>query len=192
MRINPGVIVTLPLVLLTAGCQQPAPDAPAVTATAENAVERGEYLVTVGGCHDCHTPKVAGPNGPEADMSRLLMGHPADDAVLDIPDGLVAPDGWGALVNSHLTAWVTPAGVAYAMNLTPDEETGIGSWTEQMFFDALKSGRHQGTGRAILPPMPWVWYRYMTDDDLRAVFAYLQSIPPIRNPIPEPLPPPGS
>ena len=65
----------------------------------------------------------------------------------------------------------------------------LGSWTEQMFVDALRTGKHQGTGRDILPPMPWYWYRFMTDDDLKAVYAYLQSLPPINNPIPDPTPP---
>jgi hypothetical protein len=56
---------------------------------------------------------------------------------------------------------------------------------------AIKTGKHQGvpSGRDILPPMPWNWYRNMTDDDLKAVFAYLQSLPPIKNAIPDPLPP---
>jgi hypothetical protein len=75
------------------------------------------------------------------------------------------------------------------MNLTPDKATGLGSWTDQMFMDAIRNGKHRGTGRVILPPMPWNWYRNMTDEDLKAVFAYLQSLPPISNAIPEPTPP---
>jgi hypothetical protein len=58
-----------------------------------------------------------------------------------------------------------------------------------MFVKAIKTGKHQGAGRDILPPMPWNWYRNMTDDDLKAVFAYLQSLPPVKNVIPDPLPP---
>jgi hypothetical protein len=189
------VLVGLAPGLLLAACQQPAP-APtqsttqAQTASTQSPVERGKYLTTVGGCNDCHTPKKVGPNGPEADMTRELSGHPSTDAKLAaIPVGLIAPDKYLTVVNNHLTAWVGPWGVSFAMNLTSDKETGIGSWTPEMFINALRTGKHQGTGRPILPPMPWNWYRSMTDDDLKAVFAYLQSLPPIKNPIPEPLPP---
>lgn len=180
--------------LLAAGCQQPASApkdsaTPAQTTPAQSPVERGKYLTTVGGCNDCHTPKNVGPNGPEADMKRELSGHPATDKLAAVPATIIAPDKYLTVVNNHLTAWVGPWGVSFAMNLTPDKETGLGSWTEEMFIKALRTGKHQGTGRAILPPMPWYWYQYMTDDDLKAVFAYLQSLPPIKNPIPEPLPP---
>jgi mono/diheme cytochrome c family protein len=180
--------------LLLAACQQSAPTPDSTTPTAQTApaqspVERGKYLTTVGGCNDCHTPKKLGPAGPEADMSLELSGHPAAEKLAAVPNGIIAPDKYLTVVNNHLTAWVGPWGVSFAMNLTSDKETGIGSWTEKMFIDALRSGKHQGTGRPILPPMPWNWYRNMTDDDLKAVFAYLQSLPPVKNPVPEPLPP---
>ena len=152
-------------------------------------VERGKYLVTVGGCNDCHTPKKPGPNGPDFDMTRQLSGNPSTEKLAPVPVGLIAPDKYLTVVNNHLGAWVGPWGVSFAMNLTPDKATGLGSWTEDMFVKALRTGKHQGAGRPILPPMPWNWYRNMTDDDLRAVFAYLQSLPPINNPIPDPLPP---
>ncbi len=183
------------VLLLIDGCRQPAPPpAPETKAAAQPVpaqppVERGKYLVTVGGCNDCHTPKKMGPNGLEPDMSRELSGHPSTEKLAGVPAGLIAPDKFGAVINNHMTAWVGAWGVGFAMNLTPDKATGIGSWTPEMFAGALKSGRHQGTGRAILPPMPWIWYRNMTDDDLKAVFAYLLSLPPIHNPVPEPLPP---
>jgi mono/diheme cytochrome c family protein len=176
------------------GCQQPAP-APSQTqnppqaASAQSPVQRGEYLVTIGGCHDCHTPKKLGPDGPEADLSQALSGNPSTEKLAKVPAGLIAPDKYLTVVNNHLGAWVGPWGVSFAMNLTPDKTTGIGSWTEEMFVSALRTGKHQGTGRPILPPMPWNWYRNMTDEDLKAVFAYLQSLPPINNPIPEPLSP---
>lgn len=56
---------------------------------------------------------------------------------------------------------------------------------------AIRTGRHMGASREILPPMPWMNYREMTDDDLKAVYAYLRSIPAIHNRVPEPLPPPA-
>src|SRR5262245_52961533 len=179
--------------LLLAGCQPAAAPTssttPAQTTSAQLPVERGKYLVTVGGCNDCHTPKKLGPAGPEADMTRELSGNPATEKVAAVPAGLIAPDKWLTITNNHLGAWAGPWGVSFAMNLTPDKETGLGSWTQEMFVNALRTGKHQGTGRPILPPMPWNWYRNMTDDDLKAVFAYLQSLPPIKNAIPDPLPP---
>jgi len=65
----------------------------------------------------------------------------------------------------------------------------MGKWTEDDFVAAIRSGRHMGRGREILPPMPWPGTAQMTDEDLRAVFAYLRSIPAITNHVPEPLPP---
>jgi hypothetical protein len=122
-------------------------------------------------------------------MTRELSGNPSTEKVAGVPPGLIAPDKWLTIVNNHLGAWAGPWGVSFAMNLTPDKETGLGSWTQEMFVNSLRTGKHQGTGRPILPPMPWMWYRYMTDDDLKAVFAYLQSLPPIKNPVPDPIPP---
>jgi hypothetical protein len=181
-----------PALLILWGCQQTEPEvienAPAESA--ESIIERGEYLVTVGGCNDCHTPKIITETGAEPDMSRLLSGHPADDVLAPVPEGIIGPDGYLTVVNQHLTAWVGPWGVSFAMNLTPDRNTGLGSWTEEMFVNALRTGKHEGgTGRDILLPMPWFWYRYMTDEDLSAMYAYLQSLPPIENPVPEPLAP---
>lgn len=69
----------------------------------------------------------------------------------------------------------------------PTKAEQIGSWTEEMFLDISRTGRHLGgNGRGVLPPMPWFWIRNLTDDDLKAVFAYLNSIPPIRNAILDP------
>ena len=188
MRFMLGLAVGL--VLIT-GCQPAEEKAPATDESKEAAqspAERGKYLTLAGGCNDCHTPKTFGPNGPEADMTKELSGHPAGDKLPAVPAKLLGENGYGTLANAHLTAWVGPWGISYAMNLSPDKATGLGSWTEQMFIDAIRNGKHQGTGRPILPPMPWNWYRSMTDDDLKAVFAYLQSLPPISNAIPDPTP----
>ena len=106
----------------------------------------------------------------------------------------VLSGGWMAQTSGDLTAWSGPWGISYAANLTPDEETGTGAWDEAMFVSAIRSGQHLGGGRPILPPMPWENYRGMTDEDLKAVFAYLKSLPPIKNQVPEPVlnPPPGA
>jgi mono/diheme cytochrome c family protein len=145
-----------------------------------NDAKRGEYIVNTGGCNDCHTPWKMGAKGPEPDMSRRLSGHPAD-MVMPPPPKAAGPWLWsGAATN---TAFGGPWGISYAINLTPDE-TGLSNWTEEMFVQAMRTGRHAGVGRPILPPMPWHSLAAMTDADLKAVFAYLRSIPPLKNTVP--------
>lgn len=164
-------------------CGRPAPAAEALHAR----VERGRYLVTVGGCNDCHTPLKMGANGPEPDMARMLSGHPES---FPIAEGTAtASDKWLMTAAASGTAFSGPWGVSFAANLTPDENTGLGIWTEDMFMKTVRTGRHMGVSRPILPPMPWPNVGAMTDDDLHAVYAYLRSIQPIHNRVPEPLPP---
>lgn len=157
----------------------------------DSVVENGRRLVIIGGCHDCHTPKKMTPTGPVLDESRLLSGSPAHDPVPAVPPGVISmdPNGWAALTNYGLTTWAGPWGISFPANLTPDMETGLGSWTEAMFIKAIRTGRHMGEGRPILPPMPWENFAQMEEDDLKAIFAYLQSLPPVRNPVREPIPP---
>ena len=161
----------------------PAPSKPSGDA------RRGEYLVTVVGCNDCHTPFKLNAEGTlEPDMTRMLSGHPE---TLPMPPAPELPPGpWMWTGAGTLTAFAGPWGVTYATNLTPDENTGLGIWTEDMFLRALKTGRHMGTSRPIQPPMPWHWLSKMTDDDLKAMYAYLRTIPPIVNHVPDYAPPP--
>ncbi|MEO6270700.1 MAG: diheme cytochrome c-553 [Lautropia sp.] len=157
---------------------------------ADDPVKRGEYLINTSGCHDCHTPWIMGKEHPEPDMTRALSGHPAD---MKMPPPPKLPDGpWIMLGAASNTAWAGPWGVSYTANLTPDKDTGLGEWTERNFFDAIRTGRHMGKGRPILPPMPIQVYKNYTDADLSAVFAYLRSIKPIKNEVPDPLPPEGA
>jgi mono/diheme cytochrome c family protein len=159
-------------------------------AMAQSPVERGRYIVQTSGCHDCHTPWIMGPDGPGPDMSRALSGHPEDLTMPPVPK---LPEGpWLSVVSATNTAWAGPWGVSFTANLTPDPETGMGRWTAKNFRDTIRSGRHLGRGRELLPPMPSPVYNNMTDADLDAIHAYLQSIPPIRNRVPEPLPPPST
>ena len=169
---------------LAAACAQPAPPPPAPAAPAQSPVERGKYIVTAGACHDCHTPLMMGPNGPEPDMSRMLSGHPES---IKIARGPKLDDPWMAAASSTMTAWSGPWGISYTANLTPDQNTGLGNWTEDMFISAIREGKHMGTSRPILPPMPWQVFRNYTDDDLKAIFAYLKSIPPVTNHVPDPI-----
>lgn len=162
-----------------------APTALAQDATKSAQVKRGEYLVTTGLCHDCHTPLVMGPNGPEPDMTRMLSGHP-QDMVIKAPAKLEPP--WNAAASPTLTAWSGPWGVSFSANLTPDKDTGrLSDFTEEQFVQTMRTGRHKGQGRQILPPMPWPFIGKLTDEDLKAVFAYLRQVPPVKNKVPDPI-----
>jgi mono/diheme cytochrome c family protein len=147
-------------------------------------VERGRYLVNTSGCHDCHTPLKMGANGPEPDMSRMLSGHPAGMQMPPVP---TLPQGpWLVVSSATNTAWAGPWGVSFTANLTPDAQTGLGKWSAKDFRDTIRTGRHLGRGRAILPPMPIPAYSQMTDRDLEAIFAYLRTVPAVSNAVPEP------
>lgn len=152
-------------------------------------VERGKHIVDTGLCNDCHSPKIFTDKGPVVDPAKLLSGHPATQKLPELPKDLIGPDKWGAVATNDFTAWNGPWGVSFAANLTPDLKTGIGSWTEDMFMKALRTGQHMGAGRPILPPMPWQFIGLHTDEDLKAVFAYLKSLKPVENAVPDPIPP---
>lgn len=159
-------------------------------ATNRAQVERGRYLVNTSGCHDCHTPMKMGANGPEPDMARMLSGHPAGMPLPPVP---ALPQGpWMMVVTASNTAWSGPWGVSFTANLTPDAETGLGKWSVKDFKDTIRTGRHLGRGRAILPPMPIPAYSQMTDRDLEAIYAYLRTVPAISNAVPEPWAPPAA
>ena len=177
---------------LTAQAGGAAQAKPAAAKPASAAVvARGKYIVDISGCHDCHTPHKMGPDGPEPDMTLMLSGHPSG-MTLPTPPQVNGP--WIFSGIGPFTAWAGPWGISYTKNLTPDNETGLGTWTEQQFIETIRNGREQGRGRQILPPMPWPAYRNMTDADLKAVFAYLKSIPAIKNKVPDPViaPPPAA
>jgi hypothetical protein len=120
--------------------------------------------------------------------TRLLSGHPAQLVMPPAP--VLAPSApWNATVGATMTAWSGPWGTSFTANLTPDKETGLGGWTVRNFVETIRNGKHQGRGRPLLPPMPWNVYANFTDEDLESIFAYLQSIPPVKNRVPQPLPP---
>jgi cytochrome c553 len=155
-----------------------------VPVTKQQQIERGKYLVEIMGCHDCHTPAKMGPNGPEQDRTRALSGHPEELVMPPVP----APTGpWVASIAATFTAFGSPAGAVFTRNLTPDKETGLGDWTVEEFIATMKTGRERGKGRPVLPPMPVQNLRALSDTDIRALFAYLQSIPAIKNRVPQPV-----
>ena len=158
----------------------------AVSSAKTSQIARGKYLVDIMGCHDCHTPMKLGPNGPEWDMTRALSGHPE---TLVMPAAPQQKEPWLASMAMTMTAWNGPWGTSFTRNLTPDKETGLGDWTVEEFIATMKTGRERGKGRPVLPPMPVQNLANLTDSDIRALFAYQQSLPAIKNRVPQPVEP---
>ncbi|GGK33843.1 hypothetical protein GCM10007962_30360 [Yeosuana aromativorans] len=153
----------------------------------QDQIERGKKLVNVIGCNDCHSPKIMTERGPIPDPSRLLSGHDANEALPPLNPESVK--GY-VLFNMNSTATIGPWGTSFAGNLTPDA-TGIGTWSEEQFLKAMKQGKFKGLdgSRQLLPPMPWPAYSQMPDEDLKAIFAYLKSIKPVENIVPQAIAP---
>lgn len=183
-----ALLATLVAPALSAGpaASPAAPVAAKPALTVEQA--RGQYLVNTAGCIDCHTPLKLGPRGPEPDMSRHLSGHP--EGITLAPPTM--PEGpWMMIASATGTAFAGPWGVSFSANLTPDPDTGLGLWSARDFRQTIRTGRHLGRGRELLPPMPVPVYNHFTDADLDAVFAYLKTLPAVKNKVPEPIAPPA-
>jgi cytochrome c len=142
-------------------------------AAGSDPVARGKFLAEVLGCVDCHTPR--GKDG-KPDRAFLMAGHRAADPAPAWSDTLAAR-GVGMVVSASGTAYAGPWGVTYARNLTPDPTTGIASWNEDAFMYVLREG-------TLKPPMPNLMYGNLSDDDLKAIFAWLHSLPPVKNLVP--------
>ena len=173
------------LLLLSVGCEQKQQKK---EMTQVELIARGKFLVSVGGCTDCHSPKVFGPSGPQTDTTRFLAGYPAENPLPQVDMNLVQPGKW-VLFTQDITGAVGPWGASFASNLTPDNETGIGTWQLEMFLNAMRTGKHLGAGRPILPPMPWENIGKLSDEDLSAIFNYLKTLKPVKNKVPNPLGP---
>lgn len=150
-------------------------------------VKRGELLVNAIGCHDCHSPKKMTEKGPILDPNLILSGHPAGEVLLPYDKETLKSY---ALFTMGLTAAIGPWGTSFASNITSDD-TGIGTWTEAQFIAAMRTGKFKGQedGRDLLPPMPWMSYKNFPDEDLKAIFAYLKTVKPVKNVVPAPTPP---
>jgi mono/diheme cytochrome c family protein/uncharacterized protein YjiS (DUF1127 family) len=123
-------------------------------------IKRGEYLVTLGGCNDCHTP---GYFFGKPDTARLLGGSEVGFAIPDL-------------------------GVFHGPNLTPDPDTGLGNWSADEIVAAITKGQRPD-GRILAPIMPWHAFAKLTRQDAYAIVAFLKSLPPVRNKVPGPFGP---
>jgi hypothetical protein len=175
--------VVFGLIACTSGAAKTEPAS--VIISNDSLVKRGSYLVNSIGCDDCHTPKTFGPNGPELDMEHRFGGYLATNPKSKVNTS-VMKDGW-ILFGMDLTTSVGPWGQSYAANISSDA-TGIGNWTEEQFFRALREGKSKGLkeSRPLLPPMPWFVYKNMNDTDIRSIFAYLKTTKPVENRVPGP------
>lgn len=134
--------------------------APMTGANAESLVERGRYLVAVGGCSDCHTP-------------GSMLGHPNMKEFLGGSDVAFAIPGLGEFVPP---------------NLTSDKETGLGSWTAAQVVTAITTGKRPD-GRILAPIMPWRGLSHLTHQDALAIATFLKSLPPVHHQVPGPFGP---
>lgn len=180
-----GTALAIMTALIMTSCTPQKTEATTPALSKEALVARGAYLVTTSACHDCHSPKIMTPHGPIVDTTRMLSGHPANDPVPPV----AKTDDW-ILFGNDLTSGAGPWGVSFAANLTP-HETGTGNWSFEQFKTAIRKGKYKGLegSRSLLPPMPWEMYRNFTDEDLLAIFTFLQSIKPIDNLVPQPIAP---
>lgn len=183
-------ILTTVFLLIFIGCKEkeydPIPEEKELSG--KDYQQRGEYLVKSIGCMDCHSPKKMGEKGPEVMTELHLSGYPSNRELPKI-DTANLKNGW-MLMNQDLTAAVGPWGVSFASNITSDD-TGIGNWSLEQFKTALTKGKFKGleNGRDLLPPMPWQNFANLTNEDLRAIYTYLQSTKPVNNVVPNPIPP---
>jgi len=177
-------IIFISVIVIHFNCSDESTNEKAMTP--EEQIKLGEYNVATRGCIECHSPKKMTEMGLEVDEALFLSGHPSNSSLPRIDTALIGPGKWNLVTNDR-TAWVGPWGVSFAANLTPDGPTGLGNWTEEIFIKAMRTGKNMGIGRQILPPMPWKHVAKLKDEDIKSIFAYLKSLKPIRNQVPDPI-----
>lgn len=181
------------IAIVTTACKNSSTGNPPVSEKKNDSseiVKRGEYLVTIGVCDDCHSPKTMGAKGPEIDMERRLSGFPGTRPAPSYNKELM--QSGIVQFNEDFTSAAGVWGISFAANLTSDA-TGIGNWPLENFKYAIRHGKLKGieTGRDLLPPMPWTNFSKMTDEDIEAVYTYLKTLKPVNNVVPAPIPPAG-
>ena len=185
-RLSAVFLMVSVIFLTTCRNNQKSVSSEVIEPTQEQFIQRGEYLVKIMGCNDCHSPKEIGPQGPVVITEVLLSGYPADRKLKKTNTDILK-SGW-VMLNEDFTAAAGMWGISFAANLTSDQ-TGIGNWTEENFKRALKEGKYKGiaVNRTLLPPMPWTNFTTINDEDIKAVFTYLKSSKPVKNVVPLPI-----
>ena len=183
------VVIILALAGAAAGCNKNAvPQASAPSYTPAQ-VTRGAEIVNEWKCNYCHTPELKGPDGkPMPNPERLLSGHPQDEKIPEVSDMVITSNEFMEFLdNLDNTVWASNDTLVFSANLTPDNETGIGTWTEAQFVGTMKEGMHMGLGRRLLYPMPWQELAELPDADIVSIYAYLRTIDPVSNKVPPPV-----
>jgi mono/diheme cytochrome c family protein len=182
-----GILAISGIAIYILACNENSAGTPGLAAVRDSAwfVKRGKYIVNSVGCDDCHSPKRMGEHGPEIIPELRFSGFPHDGKLPPLDTNQVK-NGW-VMMSPDLTSAVGPWGASFAGNISSDY-TGIGNWTEENFLTAIRKGKLKGLegSRDLLPPMPWFVYKNMTDEDLKAIFAYLKTTKPVENVVPRP------
>jgi mono/diheme cytochrome c family protein len=142
----PTTKMPFPLNYLMQNMPQPI-NAPVAAPDQSTPLARGTYLVSMGACADCHTPREKGQPLPGMDFAGGFLLH-------------------------------EPKGDVVSANITP-AASGIGYYNDTSFVQALRTGKVGA--RPLHASMPWIFYGKMTDDDLKSVFAFLQSLKPVKH-----------
>ena len=141
----------------------------------DDVVSHGKYIATLAGCTSCHTPLKPEFQNPQELSLEQIRTLAFDDLQASDETRLLA-GGRGFDLG--------PAGIVFSRNITPDEETGIGTWTDDQIKVAMKTGiDHEG--QLLFPVMPYHVYNGMADEDVDAVIAYIHTVQPVKNEIPE-------
>ena len=152
----PFVVVVVAISMHGADASTPA--SPSYARTPQR-LTRGKYLANLAHCFDCHSERDAKGN-QVLSMKGAGRVLPAEESKIPLPHLLVCP------------------------NITPDRETGAGSWTDAQLARAIREGIGHD-GRILNKTMPYWNFRYLTDEDLASVIVFLRSLPAVRHPLPK-------
>ena len=152
-------------------------------------IEIGEKLVLEARCGFCHTPYIETTDIDKPETLKVFSGHPEDYKFPELPKVPVGSQQWLEFVeNLENTVWLNNDMIVFSANITPHKETGIGTWTNDMFINTIRTGKHPETNKNLKQPMPWNEYSELSDQQLTAIFAYLMTLKPVENKVPGPLP----
>ena len=169
------IILLAFIVSFTFACEQKKK----VSEFSEEEIKIGETLVLEARCNFCHTPNLGEYN---SENKKLLSGHPSSSKIPEIPKVPIGSQQWMEFVsNLESTVWIDRNTIVFSANITPDKETGIGNWDVDTFITTIRTGKHPGWRKDLKKPMPWLEYATLSNDKLTAIFAYLTSIPPVKN-----------